>query len=296
MASRPETLDPAQRAVLSSLDMSLDERLVAAAEVVSAADALFIGAGAGMGVDSGLPDFRGTEGFWRAYPAYAKLGKDFAAMANPRWFTSDPTFAWGFYGHRLALYRATVPHVGFGLLGEWAERREHGAFVVTSNVDGQFQRAGFAEDRIVEIHGSIHRLQCVGRCPGTCPAEGYAPDVDPETMRAREPLPRCADCGGLMRPNILMFGDGGWDSSRTDAQEARLDAWLGGVAGARIAVLECGAGTAIPSIRHACERMARRKGSTLVRVNVREPEAPPGSIELPLGAAEALARMNTAMR
>ncbi|KFE66366.1 hypothetical protein [Hyalangium minutum] len=54
-----------------------------AAEAIRSADALLIGAGAGMGVDSGLPDFRGNEGFWKAYPAYAKLGLDFASMANP---------------------------------------------------------------------------------------------------------------------------------------------------------------------------------------------------------------------
>src|SRR5690349_16282268 len=83
-----------------------------AAEVLRSARALLIGAGAGMGVDSGLPDFRGTEGFWRAYPAYAKLGLDFASMANPHWFEQDPAFAWGFYGHRLHLYRDTLPHPG----------------------------------------------------------------------------------------------------------------------------------------------------------------------------------------
>ena len=52
-----------------------------------------------MGVDSGLPDFRGDRGFWKAYPPYAKLGLHFAEMANPRWFDSDPELAWGFYGH-----------------------------------------------------------------------------------------------------------------------------------------------------------------------------------------------------
>jgi len=67
-----------------------------------------LGAGAGMGVDSGLPDFRGDEGFWKAYPPMAKLGIRFSSMANPRWFESDPELAWGFYGHRLNLYRATV--------------------------------------------------------------------------------------------------------------------------------------------------------------------------------------------
>ena len=115
--------------------------------MLRSAQALLIGAGAGMGVDSGLPDFRGTQGFWKAYPAYAKLGLDFASMANTQWFQKDPEFAWGFYGHRLGLYRTTVPHAGFGLLRAWASRMKHGAFVFTSNVDGQFQRAGFPRRR-----------------------------------------------------------------------------------------------------------------------------------------------------
>jgi NAD-dependent SIR2 family protein deacetylase len=78
-----------------------DEMIAQAAAAIEQADALMIGAGAGMGVDSGLPDFRGTEGFWRAYPPYARLGLNFAAMANPRWIATDPAFAWGFYGHRM---------------------------------------------------------------------------------------------------------------------------------------------------------------------------------------------------
>src|SRR3954471_3290794 len=114
-----------------------------AAEAIASADALLIGAGAGMGVDSGLPDFRGPEGFWRAYPPYARLGLGFAALADPRWFRDDPTLAWGFYGHRLGLYRRTRPHAGFALLQRWASRMPMGGFVSTSNVDGQFQRAGF---------------------------------------------------------------------------------------------------------------------------------------------------------
>jgi NAD-dependent SIR2 family protein deacetylase len=78
-----------------------------ATEAIKNADALFITAGAGMGVDSGLPDFRGNEGFWKAYPAVAKLGLRFSAMANPRWFQTDPHLAWAFYGRRRQLYRNT---------------------------------------------------------------------------------------------------------------------------------------------------------------------------------------------
>lgn len=127
---------------------------------------LLITAGAGMVVDSGLPDFRGTEGFWRAYPALRHHGYSFVDIANPAGLASNPRLNWGFYGHRLALYGATVPHAGFGILLRWASAMKHGAFVFTSNVDGRFQKAGFDAERIVECHGTIHRLQCVEACTG----------------------------------------------------------------------------------------------------------------------------------
>src|SRR4051812_21640548 len=103
-----------------------DALLNRAAQAVQSAGALFIGAGAGMGVDSGMPDFRGDRGFWNAYPPYEKLGLNFIALANPRWFRTDPALAWGFYGHRLNLYRATQPHEGFQILRRWAGRMGHG--------------------------------------------------------------------------------------------------------------------------------------------------------------------------
>src|SRR5262245_15303137 len=112
--------------------MDREDILRRAAEIVRSADALLIGAGAGMGVDSGLPAFSGTQGFCLADPVDEKLGLYFSSMANPRWFTNDPAFAWGFYGHRLELYRRTEPHAGFALLRRWAEGMKHGAFVITS--------------------------------------------------------------------------------------------------------------------------------------------------------------------
>src|SRR5579862_8215903 len=135
-----------------------------ASRAIARADALVIAAGAGMGVDSGLPDFRGPEGFWRAYPAYGTLGLSFQDLANPVWFERDPELAWGFYGHRLELYRGTRPHYGFSILHRWARRMPHGFFVFTSNVDGHFQQAGFEADRLVECHGSLAWLQCTASC------------------------------------------------------------------------------------------------------------------------------------
>lgn len=269
--------------------MTLEADIARAAGAVREAQAIVIAAGAGMGVDSGLPDFRGPEGFWRAYPPYQALGLAFEDLADPRWFQEDPALAWGFYGHRLELYRRTRPHAGFAVLKRWAERAPRGGFVFTSNVDGQFQRAGFDGERIVECHGAIDWVQCTGCDAEITPCEASV-DVEPATFRARDPLPRCA-CGALLRPNILMFGDGGWDGSRSHAQEERLERWLDEVAGARIAVVECGAGTAIPTVRRFSERLAGR-GGTLVRINVREPQVRHGlDVGLPLGAREALERI-----
>jgi len=138
------------------------------AALIGQAGGLLVTAGAGMGVDSGLPDFRGPQGFWRAYPALGRQRVAFEQIANPAAFAANPQRAWGFYAHRLNLYRRTVPHEGFQILRRIGERLPQGAFVFTSNVDGQFQKAGFPEARIDECHGSIHHLQCMDGCRKRC--------------------------------------------------------------------------------------------------------------------------------
>lgn len=277
--------------------MALDGDLSLAAAAIREAPALLVTAGAGMGVDSGLPDFRGTEGFWRAYPPFRKLGLEFEELADPRWFRSDPALAWGFYGHRLELYRRTVPHEGFAILRRWAAGKPHGAFVFTSNVDGQFQSAGFADAEVYECHGSIHFLQCLESCgAGVFSAGGVSVAVDTETMRAAPPFPSCPRCGSVARPAILMFGDWGWDPSRSDEQRERLDAWLWRL-DSPLAIVELGAGRSIPTVRLAGERVAVRPGGTLIRVNPREPEIPASSrgVSLPLGALDALRKIDAGL-
>lgn len=267
--------------------MQLQDAVAQAADAILAADALLIGAGAGMGVDSGLPDFRGPEGFWRAYPAFH--GRRFEEMSNPVWFDRDPEQAWGFFGHRLNLYRATAPHAGFEILRRWAESRAIGYFVFTSNVDGHFQRAGFSPDRILECHGSINNLQCAEGCTRSIwPADDVTVSIDANTIRARPPLPKCVHCGRLARPNILMFGDWGWHPHRSEEQQQRYHCWLEQLAGKRLTIIEFGAGTGVPTVRWECERHTGQH----VRVNPRDSEAPPGSIVLPVGALQAIHAVN----
>src|SRR5262245_7520662 len=194
-----------KRAACMPSTSEIDPAIQLAAEAICSADALLIGAGAGMGVDSGLPDFRGNEGFWNAYPPFKKLGLSFVKLANPYWFRQDPEQAWGFYGHRRNLYRATRPHAGFAIVRSWCERAPAGYFVFTSNVDGHFQKAGFAAERIVECHGSLEHLQCMRYCtPDIWPAPHEMIEIDNATFRARPTLPSCPRCGSLARPNVLL--------------------------------------------------------------------------------------------
>ena len=268
-----------------------------AADIIAGAEALLVAAGAGMGVDSGLPDFRGSQGFWNAYPPYRRLGLDFYDLANPQWFVSDPFLAWGFYGHRLGLYRRTAPHAGFARLRLWAAGKPGGHFVFTSNVDGQFQKAGFAEERMYECHGSIHHLQCAAGCAGPVwPVGDQAVALDEETMRARPPLPSCPFCGRLARPNVLMFGDWGWQPQRSQGQALSFRNWLDAVLPGRgLAIVECGAGTAVPSVRRLSEQLLARPGTRLVRINAREADVPPGQVGLAGGCLPTLEEIAAVM-
>jgi len=244
---------------------TINEQLKIAADWIRDADGILIAAGAGMGVDSGLPDFRGENRFWRAYPALKAEGIGFQDIANGKAFRSNPIRAWGFYGHRLNLYRRTVPHTGYDILRRWASEKEHGAFVFTSNVDGHFQKAGFPENSILECHGSIHFLQCSRACSyDVWSADEFQPEVDEKQCFLTSPLPDCPKCGSVARPNILMFDDWDWIETRTNRQRMRFEAWLLSVE--RLVVVELGAGRAIPTVRN----MSERNGQRVIRINTDE--------------------------
>ncbi len=267
-----------------------------AAELIDRADLFVIAAGAGIGVDSGLPDFRGNTGFWTAYPALAKARINFTDIANPRAFHQQPELAWGFYGHRLDLYRKTVPHAGFGILKRWAESKT-GSWVFTSNVDGQFQKAGFSSDQIHECHGSIHHLQCMDECTTDIwSADEFMPEVDEENCLLLNEPPRCPRCGAMARPNVLMFGDWSWTPVRTAIQSQCEDEWLEYIGDhQRVVIVELGAGTAIPSVRNFSQRIIYEFSGHLVRINPREFDVPrKKDVGIPLGSLDALAGIDAA--
>lgn len=262
------------------------------AELITQADGLLITAGAGMGVDSGLPDFRGVQGFWGVYPALGRARIAFERIANPAAFVSNPNLAWGFYGHRLNLYRASVPHAGFHILRQIGEHLSAGCFVFTSNVDGHFLKAGFDASRINECHGSIHHLQCLDACTeDTWAADDYRPEIDEEHCLLTSDFPKCQHCQGMARPNILMFGDWGWLEQRSAEQNRRMSDWLRRVE--RLLVIEIGAGTNIPTVRLLGESLSGQ----LIRINPGEPDLGEGKgLSIARGGLEALCGIASALK
>ena len=264
-----------------------------AKEKIKNANAILITAGAGMGVDSGLPDFRGNEGFWEAYPPIKKLGLSFSQMANPEWFDKKPKLAWAFYGHRLKLYRDTNPHNGFTMLQKLVQEKNNNYFIFTSNVDGQFQKAGFNENKIYECHGSIHHLQCTYNCDNSIWENEELIEVDMDKFEAQT-LPVCPECTALARPNILMFGDWGWNNKRTHIQDENFQKFIDTHKknNNSIVIIEIGAGEAVPTVRNLSQEVANVLDGFLIRINPRDYNIPKAlGIGLPFGGLEGIKRV-----
>lgn len=242
----------------------IESNIARAAQWVARADALIIAAGAGMSVDSGLPDFRGSNGIWTTLLPAGMHERDLGAFTQGRCFAENPREAWRFFGRALDVCRDTPPHAGYALLRDWATAKRHGAFVYTSNVDGQFRAAGFDDARILECHGSIHHFQCARPCSSTTWA---APGA---IVPARPP--RCIHCGGPARPNFLLFSDPAWVVARTNAQRLRLEVWRGTAANA--VVIEIGAGAALPTVRMFAESLRL----PLIRINAHDAQVEGDSV------------------
>lgn len=142
--------------------------------------------GAGISTESGIPDFRSAGGIWAQY--------DPTEVANIDALRRDPAKVWEFYALRLGALGQAEPNDGHGALAELEERGWIRA-VITQNVDGLHQRAGSRD--VVEVHGSLREAECV-HCGARVPME--------EAVAAL-PLPPCPECGEVLKPGVVMFGE-----------------------------------------------------------------------------------------
>lgn len=277
---------------------SLQQNLDKAVEIIKSADGLLIAAGAGMGIDSGMPDFRGSNGTWTEFKKTYPGLKDFSFydIASGTGFSKHPALSWGFYGQRLNFYRETAPHAGFNILLKLGLQMKKSYFVYTSNVDGHFQKAGFRDVRIHECHGTIHRLQCNDDCRGKSrSAENFKPIVDKKSCMLISKMPMCSYCKrAIERPNILMFNDWTWNSIHADESKSRLDSWLASVKNP--AIIELGAGIEISTVRDFTTRLGNKFRERVIRINPNEPQIHRElGIGIAAGALEALVEIEGAL-
>lgn len=279
------------------MDKILDQ-LKQAALAIKEADALFITAGAGMSTDSGLPDFKHITGFSASYKPKINKAKVEYEAAQSELFEHQPERAWAFYGYQLNLYRKTLPHAGFRKLLKIGKEKEYGYFVFTSNVDGQFQKAGFHDAFLEESNGSMHHLQCIKPC---CSAVWDAPNeniiIDREHLKALAPLPKCPHCGNIARPNILMPNDWSWISQRAIEQGNRLQQWIETLDSleAKLVIIELGANHSNATVRLQSQRVNRSFKSTLIRINTIDYDVPEGGIGLALSSEQGLIKIAEAL-
>lgn len=218
-------------------------------EIFEGADGIVITAGAGMGVDGGIPDFRGASGLWSAEK------DNFMKFANGNAFHERPLEAWNFYIMRLITYSRFEPHQGYYDLKKLIDGKD--SFVVTSNVDGHFERSGYDANKIYEIHGNLKYIQCSKHC---CDAIQPMPHFERE-LTSLDEAPHCPYCGEVSRPVVLMFDDYWFVAKTTITQALKYKNWA--VDKKNLVGIELGAGTAVPSIRS----FGMHNTATLIRIN-----------------------------
>lgn len=164
------------------------------AEVLKGAKRVCVMTGAGVSAESGLSTFRGPDGLWE--------GRRPEEVATPEAFAADPDDVWRFYLFRRKNLAAAKPNPGHRALVEM-ERLVPKFTLVTQNVDGLHRLAG--SQNVIELHGNLWVNRCTGKqrgagrppCPQTLatPADGF------------EKIPRCPECGSMMRPGVVWFGE-----------------------------------------------------------------------------------------
>lgn len=163
----------------------MEDQLRAVAEVLARAKSVVALTGAGISVDSGIPDFRGAQGLWEKY--------DPMEYATIEAFTADPAKVWGMLKEMESLVMGALPNPAHQALAD-LEAMGRLEMVVTQNIDGLHQAAG--SRMVVEFHGSGRRLVCL-----SC-----ARQISRGELVTDELPPRCA-CGGLIKPDVVFFGE-----------------------------------------------------------------------------------------
>ncbi|RME02253.1 MAG: RNA polymerase subunit sigma [Deltaproteobacteria bacterium] len=220
---------------------------------------LMVLTGAGISAESGIPTFRGKEGYWRV----GSRNYHPQEMATHAMFERHPEAVWRWYLHRREICRQARPNAGHRAVAALERILQDRFLLITQNVDGLHLEAGNTPERTYEIHGNIRFMRCARDChTGIYPIPDSVRAPDPKApfpAEVREAL-RCPRCGAMSRPHVL------WFDECYDERYYHLESSL---EGARCTDFLLIVGTSgATNLPHQITRIARAAGATIVDLNL----------------------------
>lgn len=227
--------------------------------------------GAGMSAESGLPTYRGIGGLYNEMDV--EEGMPIEEILHAYTFARNPALTWKYLSQIERACRGAVPNDGHRLLAHWERRFD--VTVVTQNVDGLHRAAG--SSHVIELHGNLRRLYCCD-----CRTEFAVEDFEGLALP-----PRCRACDGLVRPDVVLFGE--------LLPAAATNAWEAELARGFDVLLAIGTTAAFPYV-HGPVAHAAARGVTTVEINPGEtPLSGVVSVRLACGAHTALGAIERAL-
>jgi NAD-dependent deacetylase len=217
--------------------------------------------GAGVSAESGIPTFRGKEGYWTV-GAREYHPEELATHAA---FEAMPWSVWAWYLYRRGVCQRAEPNPAHTALARLGRARPDRFALITQNVDGLHRRAGSPDATTFPIHGDISLMRCANDCVlDRWPLPSKVPDVakGDDVPAAAKALLRCPRCGGISRPHVLWF-DESYDEPRFHLDTVRR------LAGDAALVVTCGT-SAQTNLPWQVVTLAARAGAVIVDVNVED--------------------------
>lgn len=186
------------------MDMKSATHLLA--EVIQGNGRITVLTGAGISAESGIPTFRGKEGFW-TIGSSEYHPQDMATFAM---FSKAPESVWAWYLYRMGLCKKARPNAGHRALASMESRLGENFTLITQNVDNLHIRAGNSHSRTLQVHGNIFQVRCASACtdeilplPGGLPPKGKGDTLTENDCRHL----KCRICGSWLRPHVLWFDE-----------------------------------------------------------------------------------------
>lgn len=229
--------------------------------------------GAGISAESGIPTFRGPEGYWT-------IGsRNFfpEQMATAAMFAQAPDEVWKWYLYRLSVCHAAEPNHGHHVLVEMEHRLQDRFTLITQNVDGLHLRAGNSAARMMQIHGNIYFMRCTRSCTALSPLPlQILPRTKEQPLSVAEKrLLSCVQCGSAARPHVL------WFDESYDEHYFHFDSALAAADKTDVLIIAGTSGaTTLPNL---IVESVYRNGGSIIDINIAESPFTPIALASPHG-------------